>query len=212
MVQVRPTQPPSDQPDGPSGSAAPGQGGRLNLLLSCASWRPQTWADLLPRLLEPMGVHTLRVGSGREATQVIRQHPIHIAVVDLGLPLAGGDGCNEAEEAGTRLLELLARLETSPPTLVIKRRCPGRDHGRELARVLHAGAFAVLEPAVRLETMLETLRRVLHRHYAGRWPGAQQTPPAPAPPTPPFPSSPPETSPDSPPDSPPNPTGTTPSR
>jgi hypothetical protein len=117
------------------------------------------------------------VTTGRQASEVIRLHPIHIAVVDLGLPL---DGCAAAcapapaEEAGPRLLELLGRLRQPPPILVIKRSLSHREDSRELAAALRANAFAVLDrprDTSDVELLLETLRRCLLRHYRGRWPG-----------------------------------------
>ncbi len=148
---------------------------RLNLLLSYAGWRPEPWVDRLPRLLEPMGVRSLRAGSGREASDVIRKYPIHIAVVDLGLPLAEGQPITPgAEGASYRLLEMLRRLDAPPPTVVVRHARTSRDARRELAAALRAGAFAVIErphETGELEIMLDVLRRCLARHYAGRWPG-----------------------------------------
>src|SRR5690606_38169018 len=151
-----------------------GLGGRLNLLLSYAGWQTESWADHLPRLLEPMGVFALRASTARQASEVIRGSPIHVAVVDLGLPLdhpAGGPG---AQEGGSRILELLARLNAPPPTVVVKQSRTHRDERRELAAALRAGAFAVIDrpaSARDVETFLEVLRRVLHRYYRNRWPG-----------------------------------------
>ncbi len=170
--------PEGDPPGYPSKGA--GSGGpdaaqpRLTLLLSHGGWQEDCWADLLPRLLEPMGVQAVRVRSGQEAVKVVQNTPVHIAVVDLSLPLESGqpslDDSVTGQEAGTRLLELLFRLETPPPTLVIKRRKTRREAARELSSALSAGAFAVFEPPVQMETMLETMRRVLRRCYADRWP------------------------------------------
>ncbi|MEM7755987.1 MAG: hypothetical protein AAF297_10170 [Planctomycetota bacterium] len=137
----------------------------------------------MPRLLEPMGVRSLRAGSAREAQDVIRGFQVHIAVVDLGLPLDGlsGSGSGQpagtpgAEEAGPRLLDLLARLDAPPPTVVVKRRRALRDEQREIAAALAHGAFAVVDrprTTHELELMLEVLRRCLRRHYRDRWPGA----------------------------------------
>jgi len=153
-------------------AAPPGPGGRLNLLLSYAGWKEDPWVDRLPRLLEPMGVRSLRAETGAQATQVIRStSQIHIAVVDLGLPLDDGPS---AEEAGPRLLDLLARLNQPPPTVVVKRSRTHRDDSREINAALRAGAFAVIDrphDVHGLEILLEVLRRCLRRHYQGRWPG-----------------------------------------
>jgi DNA-binding NtrC family response regulator len=154
---------------------------RLNLLLSYAGWRSESWVDQLPRLLEPMGVQSLRAGTGRQASDLIQANPIHIAVVDLGLPLdaAALDAAHphtladETSEGGCRLLELLARLQSPPPTVVVKRGRSARDDSRELSDALRHGAFAVIDrpSGTRdLELLLEVLRRALSRFYAGRWP------------------------------------------
>lgn len=168
---------------GAGGSGVPG--GRLNLLLSAAgpvAWRDESWAESLPRLLEPMGVRAWRVRSGREAAEVIRSMTVHIALVDLGLPLDGPAPRPDADpaatgpvsEGGARLLDLLARLAAPPPTVVVKRGRSQRDDARTLCSALHAGAFAVLERPVQIETALEVMRRILTRHYSGRWPGSDQ--------------------------------------
>ena len=139
------------------------------------AWRDESWADSLPRLLEPMGVQTWRVRSGQEAAQLLNTATFHIALVDLGLPLHGptSNACGPLgqEEGGSRLLDLLGRLETPPPTVVVKRERGSRDNARTLSSALEAGAFAVLERPVHLETALEVMRRILCRHYEGRWPG-----------------------------------------
>lgn len=179
MVEVRPpSQPPFNRAEDPRGHIP---GGRLNLLLTYAGWQDESWADRLPRLLEPFGVHAWRAASGDEATRLIRTVPVHIAVVDLSLPLHTGSPASAIEEGGPRILELLARLEQPPPTVVVKRRRTSREDARQLASALQAGVFAVLEQPVHLETALEVMRRVLTRHYANRWP----SPPPPNPNEPP---------------------------
>jgi hypothetical protein len=145
-------------------------GGRLNLLLSTAPWRTDPWSEALPRVLEPMGVRSLRAGSAREAERVIRTMPVHIAVVDLRLPL---DEREPQQEAGARVLELLSRLSQQPPTVVLKSPSRVREEARHLSSALRCNAFAVVDrTAADLELMLSVMQRVLARHYQGRWPGA----------------------------------------
>lgn len=119
-----------------------------------------------------MGVLTRRVHSGREAAQVLAHTRVHVALVDLSLPLRddGESSPLGSEEGGPRLLELLQRLESPPPTVVVKREKSRREDSRTLSSALEAGAFAVLERPVNLETALEVIRRILCRHYSGRWP------------------------------------------
>lgn len=191
MLPVRPTFSPSALPGlpgeggggaGQSGAECP-PGGRLNLLLSYAGWQPDPWVERLPRLLEPMGILSHRAGSGKQAQDVIKSVQIHIAVVDLGLPLdPTPPGVNldqgsapELEEGGARLLELLHRMSTPPPTVVVKRARSQRDDHRDMAQALRMGAFAVVDrphDAQDLNVLLEVLRRCLGRFYQGRWPGA----------------------------------------
>ncbi len=148
--------------------------GRLNLLLSYAGWQETPWVERLPAMLTPMGVNSHVASSVSGAQRVIESNPIHIAVVDLALPLDDA-GAAVAEEAGTRILNLLSRLPSPPPTVVIKRRRTARDDAREMNAALRSGAFAVVDRPIAqrdIETLLDTLRRCMFRHYKNRWPGA----------------------------------------
>lgn len=171
-----PTTPPPGVANSPSGGDP-----RLNLLLTYGGWRESSWADSLPRLLEPMGVRSFRASSGAEAAQVLRSTPIHAAVVDLRLPL---DKCAAREpvesapsEGGERLLEILRRLEAPPPTVVVTRDRTPRERMRELHHALRHGAYAVvLGSAADAEQMLRVLQRLVTRYYQNRWPGATLPP------------------------------------
>lgn len=160
----------------PPRDAAPGHG-RLNLLLSHAGWEPEPWVDQIPRLLEPMGVVSIRAGCGKQASEVLRSLPVHIAVVDLALPMDQREAAAcapEFAEGGPRLLELLARQPAPPPVVAVKRSRSRRDDARDIAAALRLGAFAVLDRprcAADLNLVLDVLRRCLDKHYRGRWPG-----------------------------------------
>ncbi|TVQ65207.1 MAG: response regulator [Phycisphaerales bacterium] len=123
-----------------------------------------------------MGVRAWRASSAREASDLIGAMRVHVAVVDLRLPLdrradePTPGACGVEDEAGPRILELLSRLETPPPTLVIKRGRSSREDTREMTQALSMGAFAAIDRPVDLERMLDAMRRLLARHYAGRWP------------------------------------------
>jgi len=153
-------------------------GGRLNLLLSSGpgSMPGNDWACQLPTLLAPMGVTTVIARSGAEATDVIRSTPVHLAIVYLGIPLETSTAeQSSGGEGGKRVLELLSRLESPPPTLIIKARRTKREDGRALHAALTAGAFAVLDRPVNLETVLRTMSRALSKHYADRWPDSHSS-------------------------------------
>ena len=158
---------------------------RLNLLLTYGGWRENAFADQLPILLERFGIQCFRAESGDEATDVIRRIHMHIAVIDLSIPMhpvsrRSGDatGASDAEvihsePAGGRVLQLLKRLDQPPPTIVVRPRQPDpAESSRTLADALRDGAFAVLDDPVPIESMLQVLERVVRRHYRDHWPAA----------------------------------------
>lgn len=142
----------------------------------------QPWSQQLPRLLAPQGVRTIQVHSVDEAMDAMEREPIHAAVVDLGLPLVGREGedkprrLDEArsglvDTGGLKLLRIIRKLTPAPPAVVVRGRLfDGRTDDRLLAEALKLDAFSVLDQPVHLEQLLETLRRLLQRHYGGLWP------------------------------------------
>lgn len=141
---------------------------RLNLLLSSGGWRSSDAVQQLPDLLAPLGVRSHIAESGDEAADLIRQMPIHIAMVDLEIPLSRN---SSAEAAGPRVLQMLRRLEPTPPTVVIRPPQPTvRESQRTLCSALREGAFAVIDRPLQIESMLEVMRRILKRYYRNAWP------------------------------------------
>ena len=142
---------------------------RLNLLLTCSSWRDDSPIRQLPALLGPIGIRSLTAKNGEEAVELIEKSDIHIAIVDLALPLSHGSPT--ARHSGDRVLQLLRRLQPQPPTIVIRpRQASVRENARSLARSLQEGAFTVVDRPAMLETLLDALQRALRKHYADRWP------------------------------------------
>lgn len=138
-------------------------------MLSYGGWERENFAEQLPRLLQPQGIDCLRVGSASEATDLLEAQPVHIAVVDLRIPLDQG----RTEPAGQRVLQLLRRLDQPPPTVVVRaRQATRRASVRGLSTALREGAFTVMDGPVKLEPMLETLHRIVRRHYADHWTAA----------------------------------------
>lgn len=157
--------------EAPTGADQPPRN-RLNLLLSHAASHSHLWADRLEPMLAPMGVLAHRAADARAATRVIETTPIHLAVVDLAIPL---EETNPLAEAGWKVLELLAASQATarPPMVVIRRARSAREQAQEMNAALKLGAFAVVDPPKQpsdLELLLEVLRRALTRHYQGRWP------------------------------------------
>ncbi len=168
-----PAAPPAD---GKSDGHGPSRGpSRLNLLLSSGSWRRHTAVDQLPHLLEPMGIASIRVETGEEAEHVIRTTSIHIAFVDMAIPLRRGAGPTPdavcETPGGSRVIQLLRRLDQPPPLVILRSmQTQSRESTRGLCEALREGAFAVVDQPVQLESILEVMRRILRRHYSGLWP------------------------------------------
>ncbi len=139
---------------------------RLNLLLGEGAWRGDALHDQLPGVLKPIGIDVLRAQSARAAAQVAEQIRIHIAVIDISIPVDE----THAVEAGQQVLQLLMRIPARPPVVVVRPPQPSqRASARLLSDALRGGAFAVLDRPLQLEAVLEVLRRVVQRHYAGMW-------------------------------------------
>jgi hypothetical protein len=151
----------------PGGSGS----GRLTLMLSAPTWRETPWAEALPRVLEPLGVISIRAATARHAERVLRTTRVHMAVVDMGVPLAD-ESDHSASDGGSVVLEMLARLEQAPATVVVKSPTAVRDEQRSIAAALRCNAFAVVDrTAVDLEVLLSLLKRALSKHYQDKWPG-----------------------------------------
>lgn len=142
---------------------------RLNLLFS-STWRQGVPTTELPRLLDPLGVRCFEARCGLDAARIVEREEVHIALVDLELPMeAGGD----PRPAGHQVLQLLRRMNPAPPVVLVRpAQASRRESARGLSDAMREGVFAVLDRPLGLEPVLETLRRVVRRHYADRWPAA----------------------------------------
>lgn len=142
---------------------------RLSLLLSYGGWERENFAEQLPRLLQPIGIDCLRADTADEATALIEIQQVHIAVIDLRIPLdRSADG-----PSGERVLKLLRRMDSPPPTVVVRPR-PATLRGatRGLSSALREGAYTVMDGPIKIEPMLEVLRRIVRRHYSDHWSAA----------------------------------------
>ena len=116
----------------------------------------QAWQDTVRRLLEPHGVTTLAARSGREALDLIQQTQIHVAVLDQQMPQLGG----------LQVIKIMRDLPAAPPSILLAQHLT--DH--LLHEALGMRVFSVLSKPVDLNMLLDTLARVLRRHYKSKWP------------------------------------------
>lgn len=149
---------------------------RLNLLLTYGGWREHAFADQLPVLLDRFGIQCLRAKSGDEVSDVVRRAEVHIAVIDLSIPMhprSAQEPPARTVQAGPRVLQLLRRLDHPPPTIIVRpRQVDPAESNRILAEALRDGAFTVLDDPVPVETMLQALERCVRRYYRDHWPAA----------------------------------------
>ena len=148
--------------------AGPGAGTRrsplLNVLLTSGGWREDAWAVAVPHILSSTGINIIQARSGVEASNVIRSATVHIAIVDLALPL--DQTAIGSEPAGVRVLQLLRRLDAPPPTVVVRPpQATRRAAARGLVDALLHGAFSVVDRPCHPETMLRIMQRIMERHF-----------------------------------------------
>ena len=119
----------------------------------------EVWHDNVRRLLEPQGVQTLSARSGREALDVMQRQPVHVAVLDQQMPQLGG----------LQVVRMMRDLKSAPPAILLANDLT--SHLLREALMMHV--FSVLSKPVDLNVLLDSLARVIRRHYESRWPGKQ---------------------------------------
>jgi CheY-like chemotaxis protein len=126
---------------------------RLTVLLANEQ---EGWHQTVRTLLEPQGVQTLSARSGREALQLMESNPVHVAVLDAQMPQLGG----------MQVIRLMREMHNAPPAILL-----ANDLTSHLLReALGMHVFSVLSKPVDFNVLLDTLARVMRRHYESRWP------------------------------------------
>jgi CheY-like chemotaxis protein len=135
------------------------QPSRLTVLLANEQ---EGWHQTVRTLLEPQGVETISARSGREAIQLMESKPVHVAVLDAQMPQLGG----------MQVIRLMREMPAAPPAILL-----AHDLTSHLLReALGMHVFSVLSKPVDFNVLLDTLARVMRRHYESRWPKAGQSP------------------------------------
>jgi len=116
----------------------------------------ESWHQTVRQLLEPQGVQTISARSGREALNLIESRPIHVAVLDNQMQGLGG----------MQIVRLMRDMQQAPPAILLAAELT--THLLHEAIGMHV--FSVLSKPVDFNVLLDTLARVMRRHYEGKWP------------------------------------------
>jgi CheY-like chemotaxis protein len=142
-----------DDPEEFAGRLTMNSGERFKVLFAD---READWHSTTATLLEPFGVQPVVARTGREALERLEAGEVHVAVLDQNLP----------QLSGLQVVKILSRQPTAPPAILL-----ARDVSTQLMHeALHMRVFSVLRKPVDVNLLLETLARLMKRHYAGRWP------------------------------------------
>jgi CheY-like chemotaxis protein len=134
-------------------------GSRFTVLLANEA---EGWHQTVRSLLEPQGVATVTARSGREALDLVQQRRIHVVVLDQQMPQLGG----------LQVIKLMREMRPGalpPPSILLANQLT--THLLHEALGMHV--FSVLSKPVDFNLLLDTLARVMRRHYEGRWPSTQ---------------------------------------
>ncbi len=169
-------------PDGKADAHAPAR--RLNLLLSYGGWREDAFSTVLPPILAPRGIDCFTARSADEVSSFIRSAVVHIAVIDLGIPMhppqprssSLAEGVSRTVAGGARVLQLLRRLEQPPPLILVRPpQADPTESARTLRAALHDGVFTVVDDPTGpngMEHLLRALKSCVDRHFAHHWDAA----------------------------------------
>ena len=128
---------------------------RLTVLLADEQ---EGWHRTVRGLLEPQGVRTLSVRTGREVLDVVENDEVHVAVLDTRMPQLGGMQVMKMMQQSAKARGVSAILLA--------------DHLTDqlMHEALQLQAFSVLAKPVDFNVLLDSLARVIRRHYKDRWP------------------------------------------
>jgi CheY-like chemotaxis protein len=140
----------------------PTHSNRLTVLLPD---HPEGWQATVRTLLQPQGVTTVTVRTGREALDLLESTTVHLAVLDANMP----------QLSGLQVLKLLREHKPTaktPPAILLAQQLTNHL----LHDALGMQVFSVLSKPVDLNILLDTMARVLKRYHESRWPdGAPPT-------------------------------------
>lgn len=107
--------------------------------------------ETLREIVEPEGFRTLLAASGEEALDIVREEPVHLALLDMHLP----------RMTGLEALRLMHQIKAVLPCILVT-----ADASESLMRqACQAHAYSVLHKPVSRGVVLYTVARALVRFY-----------------------------------------------
>ena len=127
---------------------------RLTVLLAD---EPDGSSATVRQLLEPQGVTTLVARTGREAVEMVRSRLVHVIVLDVQMPQLGG----------LQAVKLIREMvKPAPPAILLA----DRLSNSLLREALTMDVFSVIPKPIDMNRLLDSIARVIKRHYESRWP------------------------------------------
>jgi CheY-like chemotaxis protein len=107
--------------------------------------------ETLRCIVEPEGFQTVLASSGEEAVDIVREEPVHLALLDMHLP----------RMSGLETLELVRQINAILPCILVT-----ADASEDLMRrAFSAHAYSVIPKPVSKHVVLYTVVRALSRAY-----------------------------------------------
>lgn len=107
--------------------------------------------ETLREIFEPVGYRTLLAESGEEAIDIVKEHDVHLALMDLHLP----------GYSGLETMSLVRQIKGVLPVILIT-----AEHDENLLRkALSANAFCVLAKPVSKNVIIYVVTRALEKYY-----------------------------------------------
>ena len=107
--------------------------------------------ETLREIMEPQGFRTLLASSGEEAVDIVREEPIHLALLDMHLP----------HMTGLEALRLMHQFNAILPCILIT----ADADARLMRQAIQAHAYSVIHKPVSKGVVLYTVARALLRAY-----------------------------------------------
>ena len=109
------------------------------------------WRETLREIVEPEGFRTLLASSGEEAVDIVRDAPVHLALLDMNLP----------RMSGLETLQLVHQINALLPCILVT----ANATDELMRRAFSVRAYSVIPKPVSKNVLLYTMIRALMKVY-----------------------------------------------